>query len=104
VPRVIRYALMSMALLTMAGCAGSPAGSPASIQLTRTGEAVQVTENAMSAQQCEYVDELLVESTPDGNDLRALRNEAGGRGVNLILMLRGPAGQVLRAEGYLCAD
>jgi hypothetical protein len=104
VRRVTRYALVSLVLLTTVNCASTPASAPASTQLTRVGEAVQITENAMSARECEYVIELPVENTPTENDLRALRNEAGNRGSNLVLMLRGSAGQILRAEGYLCAD
>lgn len=102
--RVIRYALGSMVLLVMVNCASSPGSTPANTQLTRVGEAVQVTENGMAARDCEYVADLPVESRLDENDMRVLRNEAGIQGANLVLLLRETTGDVLRAEGYLCAD
>lgn len=106
--RVIRRALAALVPLALAGCASSGGGAVGSgaIALTRVGEAVQVTENAHTAQECEYIDELSLgsRSASDVNAMRALRNEAGAAGANLVLLVMETRTTIARAEGYLCAD
>lgn len=99
---VIRHSLLALLALTAASCASAPGAASASTELTRIGEAVSITENATTAQECEYVTALPVQGT-DENAMRALRNEAGRLGSNLVLLVRDGA-TVVRAEGYLCAD
>jgi len=65
---------------------------------------VQVTQNPMSVRECEYVVDLGFQGAPEENALRALRNDAGTRGVNAILLVMETGTRVTRAEGYLCAD
>jgi hypothetical protein len=70
------------------------------------GEAVQLTENAESTHQCEFVAHLSLpsRSASDVNAIRELRNEAGRRGANLVLLVMENRTTIARAEGYLCAD
>ena len=102
VQRIIRYTLLTAASLTLASCAGAAVGTPVSTELTRIGEAVSVTENATTAQECEFVIDLPFQGT-DENSMRTLRNEAGRLGSNLVLLVT-EGTTVVRAEGYLCAD
>ena len=106
--RVIRHAIAALVPLALTGCAssGARAGAPAATELTRVGEAVQVTENAHTAQECEYIDALPLESrsASDVDAMRALRNDAGAAGANLVLLVMETRTTIARAEGYLCAD
>ncbi len=106
--RAIRRALAALVPLALAGCASSGAGAAGSgaVELTRVGEAVQVTENALTVRECEYIDELPLgsRSVSDVNAMRALRNEAGAAGANLVLLVMETRTTIARAEGYLCAD
>jgi hypothetical protein len=70
------------------------------------GEAVQVTENAQAARDCEYIDALPLgsRSASNVNAMRALRNDAGAAGANLVLLVMETRTTIARAEGYLCAD
>jgi hypothetical protein len=74
--------------------------------LTRTGEAVQITDRQATAQECEFVSDLAIRSTDpsDADALRALRNRAGEAGANLVLLVMANRTTISRAEGYLCAD
>jgi hypothetical protein len=80
--------------------------APATVALTRVGEAVQVTENAASARECEYIAELPLRnrSVSDVNTMRTLQNDAGESGANLVLLVMETRTTIARAEGYLCAD
>ena len=100
--RVISLTTLGVLSLMLASCASAPGAAPGATELTRIGEAVSVTENATTAQECEYVTELALQGT-DENAMRALRNEAGRMGANLVLLVTDGA-TVVRAEGYLCAD
>ncbi len=120
--RLIRHTLMAFVPLAALGCAstgdgGAAAGTTAAIAggngsqqglvaLTRTGEAVQVTDNAESTWECEFITDLPLGSTfaSDPNAIRELRNEAGRRGANLVLLVLKSRDTIERAEGYLCAD
>jgi hypothetical protein len=102
VRRVIRPTTLGVLSFTLASCASAPGAVPVDIELTRIGEAVSVTENATTAQECEYVTEIAFQGT-DENALRTLRNEAGRLGANLVLLVTDGT-TVVRAEGYLCAD
>lgn len=106
--RFIHRALAALVPLALAGCASSGADASGSdaVELTRVGEAVQVTTNAHTAQECEYIDELPLESrsASDVNAVRALRNAAGVAGANLVLLVMETRTTIARAEGYLCAD
>jgi hypothetical protein len=74
--------------------------------LTRVGEAVQVTESAMRARECEFITDLPVRSPSptDVDALRALRNDAGAAGSNLVPLVMASRTSIERAEGYLCVD
>ena len=102
--RAISHTLWAAASVTLVGCASAPAAATADTALTRTGEAVQVTQNAAAARDCEYVAELPTRSAPSDDSLRALRNEAGDLGANLVLLVMESRTTISRAEGYLCAD
>ena len=102
--RAISHTLWAAASVTLASCASAPAAATADTELTRTGEAVQVTQNAATARDCEYVAELATRSTPSDNSMRELRNEAGNLGANLVLLVMESRTTISRAEGYLCAD
>jgi hypothetical protein len=106
VKRAIRHALVTLVALSLSSCASSTAGTQDTVTLTRVGEAVQMTENAASARDCEYVAELPLQSpsASDTNAIRELRNEAGRAGANLVLLVMETRTTVARAEGYLCAD
>jgi len=109
-----------MVVLALAGCAsaagtGATGGAPteggtesaqAGVELTRVGEAVQLTEDAERTHECEFVAYLPLPSmdASDVNAMRALRNEAGRAGANLVLLVMGSRTTITRAEGYLCAD
>ena len=103
--RVIQNALAAVLPLVVAGCAGASAGESASTTLTRTGQAVQVTENAIRARECEFIADVPVrtQSPDDADAMAALRNDAGAAGANLVLLVM-QARSIQRAEGYLCAD
>jgi len=103
--------------LALPGCAsaGGTGGAPteggtesaqAGVELTRVGEAVQLTEDAERTHECEFVAYLPLPSmdASDVNAMRALRNEAGRAGANLVLLVMGSRTTITRAEGYLCAD
>jgi hypothetical protein len=103
---MIRRALTTLSPLALASCAATSGGVSATVELTRIGAAVQVTENATATQECEYVTDLPLRSSnpADENALRALRNAAGAAGANLVLLVMETRSAILRAEGYLCAD
>ena len=102
--RAISHTLCAAVSVTLVGCASAPAAATADTALTRIGEAVQVTENAATARDCEYVVELSTRSTPSDDSMRVLRNEAGRLGANLVLLVMESRTTISRAEGYLCAD
>jgi hypothetical protein len=115
--RATRAAVAAFLPLTLAACASSgsvaeatssadAAGASGQVALTRVGEAVQVTENAESTHECEFVVHLPLSSASasDVNAMRALRNEAGRSGANLVLLVMETRTTIARAEGYLCAD
>ena len=125
--RAIRTALAALIPIAWAGCAttgggasdaaasvgasGAASGSSAAttgaeVALTRVGEAVQLTEDAEETHECEFVTHLLIDPTriSDVNAIRALRNEAGRRGANLVLLVMVSRTMIEHAEGYLCAD
>lgn len=125
--RVIAHALVALLLPLLASCASSaapasangvpggasagpaaraPAGAAATVALTRVGEAVQITENAESTWECEYITEIPLRSqrVSDTDALLWLRNEAGRSGANLVLLVMETTTTIERAEGYLCAD
>jgi hypothetical protein len=111
VRRAILHALVALGPLALAGCGGAPAGNgsgngPDTVTLTRIGSAVQITENGERARECEYVADLPLQSSSasDANAMRALRNDAGEAGANLVLLVMETRTTVARAEGYLCAD
>lgn len=98
------YAVSSLALLI--GCAGAAPGTAPAIELTRLGQAVQLTESAMRARECQFIADVPVAS-PDPTDAGAmttLRNDAGAAGANLVLLVMATRTTIERAEGYLCAD
>jgi hypothetical protein len=102
----VSYALAALIPLAASSCAGSTAAANGTTTLTRTGEAVQVTDNAVRAQECEFISDLTPRS-PDPSDvdsIRALRNDAGVAGANLVLLVMETRTTIARAEGYLCAD
>lgn len=103
--RVIHRGLAVFVPLVVAACAGASAGAPPSTALTRIGQAVQVTEMASRARECEFVADIPVrtQSPDDADAMRALRNDAGTAGANLVLLVM-QARSIERAEGYLCAD
>lgn len=99
-------AFLAFVPFALVSCAGVGGAATSSVELTRIGEAVQVTDNEVRARECEFVSDLSVRS-PDPSDegaLRALRNEAGAAGANLVLLVMEGRTTVGRAEGYLCAD
>jgi len=115
VRRITPPALAALVALAWAGCAssggsadeGSAGGGPGEVTLTRVGEAVQMTDNAEITQDCEFITDLDLpggQSTRDANAMRALRNQAGSRGANLVLLVMETRTTIERAEGYLCAD
>jgi hypothetical protein len=65
---------------------------------------VQVTENALSVRECEFVVGLSGQRSLDDDAVRALRNAAGSQGANTVLMVMQTRTTLARAEGYLCAD
>lgn len=96
--------LLAVLPFALAACAGGQTSGGESVQLTRVGEAVQVTENEATARDCEYVAELPNPRSPTDNALRQLRNEAGNAGANLVLLIMESRTTIARVEGYLCAD
>jgi hypothetical protein len=106
VRRAFSHGLAALVPLALASCGGAAAGAPATVALTRVGEAVQVTENAASARECEYIAELPLRnrSVSDVNTMRTLQNDAGESGANLVLLVMETRTTIARAEGYLCAD
>jgi hypothetical protein len=101
VRRVIRQSFLTVASFTLASCASASSAASPATELTRIGAAVSITENAIAAQECEFVIDIPIQGT-DENAMRALRNEGGRLGSNLILLVG--EGSTMRAEGYLCAD
>lgn len=93
-------------LVALAGCASGGGAATSTVELTRIGEAVQVTDNEVRARECEFVSDLTVRSADPSDDdaLRMLRNDAGAAGANLVLLVMEGRTTVARAEGYLCAD
>jgi hypothetical protein len=85
----------------LASCASSGPGAAPIPELTRIGEAVEVTDNTTSVQECEFIVDLPLESAANDN---LLRNTAGDMGANTVLVVRSAGGDVTRAEGYLCGD
>ena len=112
--RFIRHALAALVPLTLASCASSngsagsagsaSASTEAGVELTRLGEAVQVTENALSVRECEFIVSLSGQRTLDADAVRELRNAAGSQGANTVLLVMQTRTTLARAEGYLCAD
>ena len=102
----MRHTIAALLSLALASCAGSGASMSDDVTLTPIGEAVQVTENAESTQECEYITELALpsRSPSDVNAIRTLRNQAGDVGANLVLLVMETRTSVARAEGYLCGD
>jgi hypothetical protein len=100
--------LLGAVLLT--GCASAPAGSTsettAETGLSRLGGAVQVTESATRARECQFIADVPVASSDPTNaaSMIALRNDAGAAGANLVLLVMASRTTIERAEGYLCAD
>lgn len=88
------------------GTAGAATGTSSAVTLTRVGEAVQVTEDAETTHECEFVAHLPLTGTSvsDVNVIRAVRNEAGRSGANFVLLVMEGRYRIARAEGYLCAD
>lgn len=113
-------ALIPIALWACASASGSSDGASGSasaeaeaaastsstVTLTRVGEAVQLTEDAEETHECEFVAHLPLSGArvSDVNAMRALRNEAGRQGANLVLLVMETRTRIARAEGYLCAD
>jgi len=88
------------------GCAGAAPGSQPAAELTRLGQAVQVTESGMRARECQFIADIPMAS-PDPTNADAmvrLRNDAGAAGANLVLLVMATRTTIERAEGYLCAD
>jgi hypothetical protein len=114
VPEAIRHALVAFVVLASAACGSGgtgnsarAAGAPSTpIVLTRVGEAVQVTERQATAQECEFITDLALRNSDpsDADAMRALRNQAGAAGANLVLLVMESRSVIARAEGYLCAD
>lgn len=100
--RPLLHTLPALASLALAGCAGTSAQPPA--ELTRIGEAVELAQNPTSVQECEFITTLTTPRGTSDDDIVRLRNEAGARGANTVLLVTGPGGAVTRAEGYLCGD
>jgi hypothetical protein len=102
-------ALIPLALLGCAsgGSAGAAdVGAAATVELTRVGGAVQITEDAERTHECEFVADVPLQGNrmSDVNAMRAMRNEAGRLGANLVLLVMETDTTIGRAEGYLCAD
>ena len=97
-----RIALVFVALV---GCAGASRGTTSSVALTRAGQAVRVTESATRTRYCEFLTDLPVRpsSADDADAVRALRNDAGVAGANLLLLVT-QSRTIDRAEGYLCVE
>lgn len=91
---------------TTAAPAGDPPATSGTVALTHIGEAVQITEDPETTHECEFVAYLSLPGTnaSDTNTIRALRNEAGRRGANLVLLVMESRSTISGAEGYLCAD
>lgn len=106
--RIIAYAVLAVSV-PLVGCAGSAAGAGGSAEagtmteLTRIGEAVEVTDNTISVQECEFITDVPFDGGTDENAVRALRNTAGRLGANTILLVMSGT-TVTRVEGYLCGD
>jgi hypothetical protein len=122
VKRALPVALVALIPMGLAACAStaSPGDTPgpaavvedaaprgsSTVTLTRAGEAVQLTEDAESTHECEFVTHLPLTGTSvhDVNAIRELRNEAGRSGANFVLLVMETRTTIARAEGYLCAD
>lgn len=118
--RAIPRVLLALVPVVLAACASSGAGadsaaeasadaapgSSGTVTLTRVGGAVQITEDAEITHECEFVAHLPLSGTraSDVNVTRALRNEAGRQGANLVLLVMETRTTIASAEGYLCAD
>lgn len=100
--RLLFLTLPALAPIALSSCAGAPAQPPA--ELTRIGEAVELAQSATSVQECEYITALTAPSTANEDGIIRLRNEAGAKGANTVLLVTGPGGAITRAEGYLCGD
>ena len=88
-------------MVALAGCASSGPNAAPVPELTRVGEAVELTDNTTSVQECEYIADVPLEATVNEN---LLRNTTGELGANTVLLVRDRDGNVTRAEGYLCGD
>ncbi len=101
--RHLRHALLCSCSLALAGCATSSGSSATEVTLTRVGEAVEVTDNMTSVQECEFITDVPFDGGTGENAMRALRNDTGRLGANTVLLVMS-GGSVTRAEGYLCGD
>ena len=99
------HARIALAFAALAGCAGAPGGVSSSVALTRAGQAVTVTESATRTRYCEFLTDLPVtpSSADDADAVRALRNDAGAVGANLLFLVT-QSRTIDRAEGYLCVE
>jgi hypothetical protein len=103
--RFYHHAHVALAFVALAGCAGAPGGGSSSVALTRAGQAVTVTESPTRTRYCEFLTDLPVQpsSADDADAVRALRNDAGAAGANLLLLVT-ESRTIDRAEGYLCVE
>ena len=102
---VHHHTCIALVFAALAGCAGASGGVSSSVALTRAGQAVTVTESATRTRYCEFLTDLpvLPSSADDADAVRALRNDAGAAGANLLLLVT-QARTIGRAEGYLCVE
>ncbi len=96
---------LALVFVALAGCAGASGGTTSSVALTRGGQAVQVTESATRTRYCEFLTDLPVQpsSVDDADAVRALRNDAGAAGANLLFLVT-QSRTIDRAEAYLCVE
>jgi hypothetical protein len=105
-------ALAALTWVLLAGCASaaplttSGPDSTGASELTRVGQAVQLTQSAMRARECQFIVDVPVSSSDptDAEAMVTLRNDAGAAGANLVLLVMATRTTIERAEGYLCAD
>ena len=104
--RFVGRAYAALTAVLLGACASATPGTPSSTELTRLGQAVQVTESAMRARECQFIADVPVNSTDPTNAdaMVMLRNDAGTAGANLVLLVMATRTTIERAEGYLCAD
>jgi hypothetical protein len=104
--RLAIRSVLALAGTLLVGCASARAGGASAVELTRIGQAVQITESAMRARECQFISDVpLASSDPTNSDaMVALRNDAGAAGANLVLLVMATRTTIERAEGYLCAD